>query len=104
VDEILDQMLSELGPLPGYEAIGSIPAIFQQLFLPKLKVALKNRGLQNQLKGTLRDCYNTAPCQNYLKKGMSFRNFIRTVYPVITNVNDFLSQRPGTFSQTSFST
>ena len=95
MNDIFAQLRTDLGSVPGKAVITSISNLFQQLLLPKLKLYLKNKGLQNQMKGSLRDCYNTTTCQNFLKKAMSFRMATMTIYPVLTNQTDlFLSQRP----------
>ncbi len=69
--------------------------MFQQFLLPRLKDILKNRELQYKVRGSLQDCYNTIPCQNYLMKAMSFANAIETIYPDINTTEEFLSKRPG---------
>jgi len=74
-------------------AKSSTTNMFQQL-LPRLKDTLKNRGLQYKLRGPLRDCYNTTPCQSYLMKAANFWNGIETIYPKINTTEEFLLQRP----------
>jgi hypothetical protein len=72
VNKIFEQLKSDLGPVPGKIPTKSMAHIFQEMLLPKLKTHLKNYGLQNQIRGPLRDCYNTSACQTFLIKGMGF--------------------------------
>jgi hypothetical protein len=69
--------------------------LFNQLLYPRLKIFLKSKGLQNEPRGSPKDCFGTSICQDYLKKALSFRMATMAIYPALTNLTEiFLSTRP----------
>ena len=94
IDEIFEQLRADVGPIPGKRTFSDPSNLFQISLTSKLKIYLKNRGLQNALKGQMRDCYNTSACQTFLKKAVGLRDFLGVVYPKRQSTGEYLAERP----------
>ena len=101
MQEILDQLWSDIGPIPGrLNPHQTISHVLSEFFEPKLLQYLRLRGLPTTLRGNPLTCLNTTNCQLILKAGIIFLNKIEAIYfPNIFTIaygytNSYLEERP----------
>ena len=83
-----------MGYLPGtYDPVKTFD-FYQQILTPNLRTYLTVRGLQIKLNVSMDDCYSSALCQSFLKKGLALIEFKKLFYHLRNSNEDFLIERP----------
>ena len=101
MQEILDQLWSDIGPIPGrLNPDRFISYWLSNFFVPKLLQYLRSRDLPTTLVGNPMNCLNTTNCQLILKAGIIFLNKIEVIYfpnsgtSFYRMTNSYLEKRP----------